>query len=160
MKNLGELPPVSYLPVWLVDFASIASVVGLALTLYVTYSIWGIRRRYARKGRIPQIVDELRRASSELLAFLNEVAIDQPVDRNAAYTVMQALKPHIHDAREHSTGETKNCARLLYRRLGKLSRKQWSDRELDVHELWYCYRSSIEVATMLESTLLNDAWSA
>lgn len=149
----------THLPPWVTDAASVASIIGLLLTLYVTYTIFQIRRRYARKGRIPEIEKKILERASELNKFLNNQTGSTAKNYHDACLLIQSLKPHVNDAIAHSTGETKKCAKGLAKFLDQVLRKAGKSTEVQIDDLWKCYRDAHEVSSYLSSTLLNDAWS-
>lgn len=147
----------SYLPVWLVDVGTLASLVGLVLTIYVAFTIEKIRRRYARKGRLPKIYDELERAATALLAFLDGLPDGKLNDQNAASLAAQGLKPHVLDAVNYTTSNVKATAQALHDRLSDVIYRA-RNTGITVEDLWECYGSAVELNSMLNSSLLDDAW--
>ena len=155
----APLPSSSNLPIWLIDVATVASIIGLGLTIYVAITLEQVRRRYARKGRLPKIYDELERATSALLAFLNALPGGEVDDQNAASLAAQALKPHVLDAVNYTSSNVKVSAQGLHDRLSDLIDLARTTG-ITAGQLWTCYGSAKELNSMLNSSLLDDAWRA
>jgi len=155
----APLPSSSSLPMWIIDAATLASLLGLALTIYVAITLEQVRRRYARKGRLPKIYDELERATSALLAFLNELPDGEINDQNAASLAAQALKPHVLDAVNYTSSNVKLSAQGLHDNLSDMIELARTTG-ITASQLWSCYGSAKELNSMLNSSLLDDAWRA
>ncbi|MFY3456324.1 hypothetical protein ACOTJD_06680 [Achromobacter xylosoxidans] len=147
--------PISYLPGWVTDTASVASVVGFLLTLYVSWSIRTIRRKYARKWRIPKIMDQTKALGSELAIYLSEKDLKMEV----SLVILRKLKVLIYTAIEHSEGEAKREVRKFHQNLGNVISQLSGGRvEDEAQALWDCYGRTLAVLVHLQQSLDNDEW--
>lgn len=146
-------------PVWIDNLATVASMASLALTIYVTFTISSIRRRYARKGRIPDILADLQTVTTELLDFLNTCSDEVQLDAQAACEAIQRLRPHVDQAVQHANGSTRKFGKGLLSELDKIINRVKKSKDLQTPDLWHCYRAARELHTYLSSLLKNDAWS-
>lgn len=57
---------MSYLPQWLTDTASISSLIGLIITIFVLYEAKKISQFYLMRVRLPEIINDLENISTKL----------------------------------------------------------------------------------------------
>jgi len=62
----------SYLPFWLIDTASIVSIIGFIVTCFLFIEARKIRNSFMRKARIPEIVTDLDRIAEGLVENLKK----------------------------------------------------------------------------------------
>jgi ElaB/YqjD/DUF883 family membrane-anchored ribosome-binding protein len=147
---LQSLPPLG-------EIADGLSVAGFLMSLYVTTSIWTIRRKYARKGRLPQVHEKLSDAASDLNKFLTES--QGTLQQTEARMKTSALTPHLRDVMRYTSGKPKKHSNELIKKIERLQNRTVVSK-VSESDGWDCYQEAKNIATMVESFAQDDAWKS
>lgn len=143
----------SALPQWLNDVASISSVIGLIVTVFLFIEARGIRDSFLRKARLPQVISELEMISSKISnglknwkdnerAVQEQFAISLGLLENIATRLPAAQKNRISDF------------------VKKLRPKKYLflDKKLNEQGYWDLYTELSTVITMLVQLQKDSTW--
>nr|WP_272540185.1 hypothetical protein [Acinetobacter baumannii] len=146
----------SYLPQWLVDSGTILGIVGFFITLWLLWEAKQIRNSFIRKARLPEVIKDLSRSSTKLVAHLKnweteeKEAINQLIISKA---LIENLIPKVPDL------EKKRC-KLFVNSVTPRTLFFWTigSSTVDEDKAWSLYTLLIEVLTMLEQLNKDSKW--
>lgn len=101
-------------------WGSIASIIGLLVTIKVALSIKDIRSRAALKGRLPAYIKDIRAAAKNLSSLLNS----DDLDISSAELILRKLFSSLKSLRKKSSKDLKSSSTTLFNKIKKMKSNQ------------------------------------
>ncbi len=139
----------SYLPVWVGDVADVMSLIGFVVTCFLFVEARKIRHSFMRKARIPEIVGDLDRISSELVSALKAYATESRVAHEKlqrASALLESILPKVPE---------KNKEKIVF---FITSSKAKLSGPLGENECWDLYAQLSGVVTYLQQISKDTRW--
>jgi hypothetical protein len=131
---------MSYIPPWLTDIASISSIIGLLITIWVLRETKNIRKSFLTKARLPDAIKELESLATNLSKTIPEWETnkqDTLTEISRCMSILKNIEPKL------TASIKKDVATILEEFQRKKSiinfwRKK-SISELNLDEIWNLY---------------------
>ena len=139
----------SYLPAWLIDTASIVSIVGFIVTCFLFMEAKKIRKSFMRKARIPEIVTDLDRIADGLVADLkkyNEESRSAHEKIQRATALLESILLKVPDANKEKITDFIKAS------------KEMIETTLDEDSSWKIYGELSGVVTYLQQIAKDTRW--
>jgi len=143
----------SVIPQWLQDFETGLSILGFVLTFVVYRAVSDVKKSFQRKARLPEIVKDLTKSSSELSKALSSL----PADEVTAKTEVKAVASVIRMALKLLPSEEKKELKTILKKLtsDKVVKASVTDKS---NAFWDAY-SDIQVSVrVLNQAIKNLKW--
>ncbi|WP_369064852.1 hypothetical protein [Burkholderia gladioli] len=144
----GVVTERSVFPQWAQDVNTGVSFLGFLLTLYVTWQVRNIRRQYAARGRLPDLIKELTAKGSEL----NTLIPNWPQDRNEVEGKIKVTVELLGVARKLLTRSDAGTVSRVHRKFRK------TERVTDQDQAWALYSDLQMAIASLEQIVKNLNW--
>lgn len=131
---------MSYIPSWLTDIASISSIIGLLITIWVLRETKNIRKSFLTKARLPDVIKELECIATNLSKTIPEWATnkqDTLTEISRCMSILKNIEPKL------TASIKKDVATILEEFQRKKSITNfWTKKsisELSIDEIWHLY---------------------
>ncbi len=131
---------MSYIPSWVTDIASIASIIGLLITIWVLMETKNIRKSFLTKARIPDAIKELESLATNLSKTIPEWETnkqDTLIEIGKCSSILKNIEPKL------TASIKKDVTTTLEEFQRKKSIKNFwkikSISELSLDEIWNLY---------------------
>jgi len=143
----------SIFPQWIVDIATVMTMLGFFLTLWLLYEARHIRNSFLRRARLPQITKELGKASAHLSSHLQKWDSEEREAIKQLFITRALLENLLSKLPEK---EHKKCAVFVK----KLKRKKWGviDIKFSEDDVWNLYSELSALTTMLIQLEKDSKW--
>lgn len=145
----------SMLPSWVVDIATIATILGFFLTIMVWYQVKWIKLSYKNKARLPEIHLELSECASKINGYLN----DWDNQERMAIAEMTACKGLLDNLSLKSNSTLKKSASKLKLKIsGKSSWYSFKALKMNSDLAWDIYGELTSLNNLLGQTIKDSKW--
>lgn len=134
---------------WLSIIGSIASFLGLILTLWVAFAVRDIKKRFSFKARVPNLVRQLKGHSSKISESLNDFPKFKEIIREELVKAEVVLK----SLRGKVKGDPKKSVSELIKTV-----KQYNSENLTKDQTRDLYRAMIKVSAEIEQYQKDLEW--
>lgn len=129
------------------DVASLASIIGLILTIFVARSVKALRSRFELRIRLPEVVNDLNAIVADLVILLR----DGPNERNKILPHVARSEALVRTVRRRLTPELQAAVDKYCRTV-----KQYREKNADG---WRVYSHLLELLEELTQTSKDIQWS-
>lgn len=144
------------------NIAAWSSIIGLAVSLWVLYSIRKLRTHYTSKARIPELIKQLEEYSSQLNTLLNDVEKNKQI----ILTISKRLEFTLNSIQKKSSRNIYTAIRKLNSRINNLrsnrgsiisifSRVTWNFE----NEVWDLYTDLQGILQGLKESSKDSEWN-
>lgn len=144
----GVVAGGSVIPQWAQDVTTAASFLGFLLTLYVTWQVRSIRRQYAARVRLPDLIKELTAKGSEL----NTLIPSWPQHRNEVEGKIKVTMELLGAARKLLGRSDAGTVSRVHRKFSK------AEEVGDQDQAWGLYTDLQMAIASLEQIVKNLNW--
>jgi hypothetical protein len=137
-------------PQWVQNLNIVLSFLGFLLTVYVTVQVWRIRRQYTARGRLPDLIKDLRAKGSDLNSRLS----GWPQHRNEFLGEIKVARELLGAARKLLGRSDATTVRQIQTTLGDDA--QWA--ALDDAGAWNLYSDVQRAIVSLEQVSKDLNW--
>ncbi|MCF7480068.1 hypothetical protein L3V32_25745 [Vibrio sp. J2-4] len=146
----------SVFPQWFVDIATLITVIGFFLTLWLLYEARHIRNSFLRRARLPQVTKELKGVSKALSSNLKSWGT-QKEDARKQLSISRALLENLIPKLPNE--EQKKCKAFVK----QLKPRKWliikdSLSSVDEDKAWELYTELSAITTMLIQLEKDSKW--
>lgn len=146
----------SVFPQWFVDIATLTTVIGFFLTLWLLYEARHIRNSFLRRARLPQVTKELKAVSKALSSHLKSWSTQKEDARNQL-SISRALLENLIPKLPNE--EQKKCKTFVK----QLKPRKWliikdSLSSVDEDQAWELYTELSAITTMLIQLEKDSKW--
>lgn len=150
VASASNVPSASWLPQWLIDLSSIASILGLLISIFLLWEAWKIRKLFALKARLPEVVEEASKMYDQFYSSLKNFNTD---------------KQAVHDCMKKSEGILEVCLKKIDDKdvkkkingiLSLISKIKLGDSAED--EYWKVYSDFSSLLTVLRQNEKDIKW--
>lgn len=141
-----------------VDISIASSIIGLLLSIYVTFSIYTIKNRYARKARLPEIITKIADENVNLTHYLNNSKEKTNFNYIEATTVISKIRPFVLNIKKYSTKETKQLEKETIILIDYFLNNHHLHSEAQ-DRLWKIHTKLLQIIITIESNLKDDSWN-
>lgn len=158
--ELKETIPTSFFSQWVIDVSVACSIAGLILSIYVSFSIYVIKSKYSRKGRVPEILNILIQENKKFISILEKFEEEKEEDSYQKHIPLAQIRV----IRNHITNINKYLPKVLVKLQDELAKLYESfsqenhAKEAALEKLWEFQPVIIEIITRTESSLNDEAW--
>lgn len=145
----------SIFPVWVVDIATVVTILGFILTLLVWLQVRWIKLSYKNKARLPEIHLELSECASKINGYLN----DWNNQERMAIVELTACKGLLDNLSLKSNSALKKSASKLKLKIsGKSSRYSFKILKMNNDLAWDIYGELTSLNNLLDQTIKDSKW--
>lgn len=141
-----------------VDISVASSIIGLILSVYVTFSIYIIKNKYARKGRLPEIITQIANENEQLTLYLNSSKEKINYNYTEATTVISKIRPFVLNIKKYSTKETKQLEKETIVLIDNFLNNNHLHGEAQ-DKLWKIHTKLLQIIITIDSQLKDDSWN-
>ena len=141
-------------PKWINNLATIATIVGFLITVYVSWSVRSIRHSYRQRARLPELSQDLSSAGSKLSRSLASSSFDRHdahIQLNVAATLIEAIA-------KISVYPDKRAHRRSAKRIRKIVRGLERNGDGAEDQAWTAYGEVQQVIVSVEQAIKSSKW--
>lgn len=147
---------MSFFPTWVSDISIVMTILGFFITLAVFYQTQFIKSRFINKARLPEILQELRTATSRISSYLGNWKESEKALSAELHTckgLIESLKPRLNDVNR------KQAVKLI----SLIDNRPWHyyisrspSKKIDEDKAWILYGELSRLNTLLDQTVKDQ----
>ena len=148
---------MDYLPKWIVDVASISSIIGLLITIFLLLEARKIRNSFLRRARLPEVTKEISASHKKLAQCLKDWTSEEKKGIEQLFITKELLR-NLHP--KLPSPEKKKISLFI----NTLKKKEWiifssTIKSLTEDEAWVYYQNISAMLTTLKQLEKDSRWN-